>query len=33
LSAIALRSGETVLHRDAGFDAIAHVVPLTVTRG
>jgi predicted nucleic acid-binding protein len=33
IAAIALRSGETILHRDADFVAIAHVVPLTVTRG
>ena len=33
IAAIALRTGETVLHRDADFDAIAQVVPLEVSRG
>lgn len=33
IAAIALRSGEPVLHNDADFDAIAQVVPLGVSRG
>ena len=32
IAAIALRSGETVFHHDADFDAIAQVVPLATTR-
>jgi len=33
IAAIALRSGEPVLHNDVDFDAIARVVPLVVSRG
>ncbi|MFT4219305.1 MAG: PIN domain nuclease [Microbacterium sp.] len=33
IAAIALRAGESVLHLDADFDAIARVVPLTTARG
>jgi predicted nucleic acid-binding protein len=32
IAAIALRAGESVLHHDADFDAIARIVPLTATR-
>lgn len=32
IAAIALRSGEPVLHNDADFEAIAQVVPLVVSR-
>ncbi|MFD4421067.1 PIN domain nuclease [Agromyces sp. NPDC058484] len=33
IAAIALRVGAPVLHNDADFDALAQVVPLTVSRG